>query len=78
MNNQNIEILLERLISVNEQILEKLDDVKYELGAIKEEFNWVGNLTYGKMVNDSLSEITEKLINIESGILSIDINTSST
>ena len=61
MNTENIENLLERLVAINEEISEKLDDVKYDLGAIKEELNWVGEHTYAKVVYQGLNEIAQKL-----------------
>ncbi|WP_095077036.1 hypothetical protein [Pseudomonas sp. Irchel s3h17] len=78
MNTENIEMLLERLVTINEEISGKLDDVKYDLGAIKEELNWVGEHTYAKVVYDGLNDITEKLHAVEMGITSIESNTSST
>ena len=65
MNTENIENLLERLVAINEEISEKLDDVKYDLGAIKEELNWVGEHTYAKVVYQGLNEIAQKLDTVE-------------
>lgn len=75
MNTENIEMLLARLVTINEEISEKLDDVKYDLGAIKEEFNWVGEHTYAKVVYDGLNDIAEKLHAVEMGIISIESKT---
>lgn len=77
MNTENIEMLLERLVTINEEISEKLDEVKYELGAIKEELNWVGEHTYAKVVYDGMNDITDKLHAVEMGIIGIEANTTS-
>lgn len=70
MDTQNLELLMERLITVNEEVLSQLTEIKLELSELKEELNWVGEHSYGKIVYDGLNEITSKLD-------SIDFNTSN-
>ena len=76
MDTDVLESLLERLISINEDVLSELSEIKSELSEIKEEFNWIGEHTYGKVVYDGINEISSKLDSVESGISNIDINTS--
>jgi hypothetical protein len=65
MDTQNLELLMERLITVNEKVLSELTEIKSELSDLKEEFNWVGEHTYGKVVYDGINEIASKLDSIE-------------
>ncbi|MGA4532182.1 hypothetical protein ACPA1H_17740 [Ectopseudomonas chengduensis] len=77
MNTENIELLLEKLININEAILDKLDDVKYEVSTIKDELDWIKEHSYAKVVYDGIHEISSKLDTIEMGISSIDANTAN-
>ena len=61
MDNLDIELLLERLISVNERILEKLEDIGSDIDSIKNELNWIEEHSYAKIVYDGLNEISNKL-----------------
>lgn len=76
MNTENLEYLLEKLIAVNEQILETVLDIKTEVQDINKELNWVEEHSYAKVVYDSLNTIERKLDSIDSGISNIDINTT--
>lgn len=77
MSNESIELLLERLININEAILDKLDDIKNEVTTIKDELDWSQDYSYAKIVNDGLNEITTKLEIIEMEVSSIESNTAS-
>jgi hypothetical protein len=70
VSSEHIEMLLERLVTVNEAILDKLEDIKCDVGIIKEELNWVGENTYAQVVANRLHEI-------QLGIIGIESNTSS-
>ncbi|MEH0666018.1 hypothetical protein H4F18_06895 [Vibrio scophthalmi] len=76
MKTENLEYLLEKLIAVNEQILETVLDIKTEVQDINKELNWVEEHSYAKVVYDSLNTIERKLDSIDSGISNIDINTT--
>jgi len=65
MDTENIEMLLSRLIEVNENISNQLADVKAELGEIRSELNWAEDLAFAKQVNDSLNSIDLHLSSIE-------------
>ena len=65
MNTENIEILLENLISVNEKILDELCEIKSGISEITNELNWVGEHTYAKVVHDELNNISTKLESID-------------
>ncbi|QXH54306.1 hypothetical protein [Pseudomonas maumuensis] len=71
MSNENIETLLERLVAINEEVSQKLDDIKYDLSEIKNELNWVGEHSYAKVVYDGLNNIEMRLIGIESNTSSL-------
>ena len=71
MSTENIETLLERLVAINEEVSQKLDDIKYDLSEIKNELNWVGEHSYAKVVYDGLSNIEMRLIGIESNTSSL-------
>lgn len=64
MNTEHLEYLLSTLINVNENILESLNDIKYDINTIKEELNWVEDHSYAKKVCDSLHQIELNLIDI--------------
>ncbi|MBC3435748.1 hypothetical protein HU735_10005 [Pseudomonas sp. BW16M2] len=66
MSTENIEMLLERLVAINEEVSQKLDDIKYDLSEIKNELNWVGEHSYAKVVYDGLNNIEMRLMGIES------------
>lgn len=70
MDNINIEMLLENLISVNEQILDALNDIKWDISSIKNELDWTQEYSHAKKVYEGLNEISDKLD-------TIDINTSN-
>ncbi|KAB2825909.1 hypothetical protein [Aliivibrio finisterrensis] len=76
MSTENLEYLLERLITVNEQILETVTDIKSEVQEINKELNWVEEHSYAKVIYDGLNAIESKLDTIDSGISNIDINTT--
>lgn len=65
MGTENLETLLERLIEVNESILNEMSEIKTGIEEIKDELNWVGDHSYAKMVYDGLNEIESKLSEIE-------------
>ncbi|BAN54489.1 MULTISPECIES: hypothetical protein [Pseudomonas] len=71
MSTENIETLLERLVAINEEVSQKLDDIKYDLSEIKNELNWVGEHSYAKVVYDGLNNIEMRLIGIESNTSSL-------
>jgi len=71
MSTENIEMLLERLVAINEEVSQKLDDIKYDLSEIKNELNWVGEHSYAKVVYDGLNSIEMRLIGIESNTSSL-------
>lgn len=71
MSTENIETLLERLVAINEEVSQKLDDIKYDLSEIKNELNWVGEHSYAKVVYDGLNDIEMRLIGIESNTSSL-------
>ncbi|WP_286914738.1 MULTISPECIES: hypothetical protein [unclassified Pseudomonas] len=71
MSTENIETLLERLVAINEEISQKLDDIKYDLSEITNELNWVGEHSYAKVVYDGLNNIEMRLIGIESNTSSL-------
>ncbi|WP_305811426.1 hypothetical protein [Photobacterium leiognathi] len=72
MSTENLEYLLEKLISVNEQILETVIDIKSEVQNINKELNWVEEYSYAKMVYGSLKEIELKLFSIDSGVSTVE------
>ena len=76
MSTENLEYLLERLITVNEQILETVIDIKSEVEDINKELNWVEEHSYAKVIYDGLNAIESKLDTIDLGISNIDINTT--
>jgi hypothetical protein len=83
MNTENIEILLESLITVNQQILLELIDVKGDISEIKvgiseiiKELDWSEDLSLGGKINDSLTGIESSLDSINIDTSSIDSNTS--
>lgn len=76
MSTENLEYLLERLITVNEQILETVTDIKSEVQEINKELNWVEEHSYAKVIYDGLNAIESKLDTIDLGISNIDINTT--
>jgi hypothetical protein len=83
MNTENIEILLESLITVNQQILLELIDVKGDISEIKvgiseiiKELDWSEDLSLGGKINDSLTSIESSLDSINIDTSSIDSNTS--
>jgi hypothetical protein len=71
MSTENIETLLERLVAINEEVSQKLDDIKYDLSEIKNELNWVGEHSYAKVVYDGLNNIEMRLMGIESNTSSL-------
>ncbi|GAA0348172.1 hypothetical protein GCM10009092_10700 [Bowmanella denitrificans] len=56
--------LLERLVQVNEQILEKLFDIQNELSTITNELDWTKEHSHSKMQLEWLEEIDTKLYEI--------------
>lgn len=71
MDTENIEMLLSRLIEVNENISDQISDLKAELSEIRSELNWAEDLTFAKQVNDSLSSIELHLSGIEINVSSL-------
>lgn len=71
MSTENIETLLERLVAINEEVSQKLDDIKYHLSEIRNELNWVGEHSYAKVMYDGLNNIEMRLIGIESNTSSL-------
>ncbi|WP_236184700.1 hypothetical protein [Pseudomonas juntendi] len=71
MSAENIEMLLGRLVTINEQVSQKLDDIKYDLSEIKNELSWVGEHSCAKVVYDGLNSIEMRLIGIESNTSSL-------
>lgn len=71
MSTENIETLLERLVAINEEVSQKLDDIKYDLSEIRNELNWVGEHSYAKVMYDGLNNIEMRLIGIESNTSSL-------
>ncbi|WP_233010733.1 hypothetical protein [Rheinheimera faecalis] len=57
--------LLERLVFINENVLETLNDIKLELSAIKEELDWTKEHSHSKVQLDQLVEIQSILSEIE-------------
>lgn len=94
MELYKIEHLLEQMVSINQNLLDEIMDLKVEvaemkaelnhedgglaktLEGIKEEFNWIGEYTYGKMVRSKLNTIRSSLLDIDGKLSNIDINTS--
>ena len=69
MQTSKLENLLERLITVNEEMLEKLNHINGNLIEVHTELNWVEKHSSARMIYDGLSEISSLLNNI-------DINTT--
>lgn len=69
MDTSELELLLTQLISVNEQILDELRDVKFDISEIKDELSWI-------KPNSFADRVCEKLSDIEMGISGIETNTS--
>ena len=63
MNNE-VNQYLQQLVSLNENILEALIDIKSDLGEIREELNWTSEHSHSKMHLDKLEEIDSKLFDI--------------
>lgn len=47
MDLDNVEFLLEQLVSINQDLLIEVKDLKAE---VKEELNWTGTHTYGNIM----------------------------
>lgn len=63
--SDDVVVLLERLVQINERVLEKLDEVKLELSAITNELDWEKEHSHSKVHLDKLKEIESKLFNFE-------------
>jgi len=63
--NEEVIALLERLVLVNENVLDTLCDIKSELATINEELDWTKEHSHSKMHLDKLEEIESKLFEIE-------------
>jgi len=70
MNDVESIALLERLVQVNEEVMEALHDIKFEVSTIASELNWTKEHSHSKMHLNKLEEIESKLFDIE-------LNTSS-
>jgi hypothetical protein len=68
MDTEKLECLLERLVTTNEMILDELRDIRSGISELKDEFNWAGEFTYGKMVYEGLNSIESNLDSVESSI----------
>lgn len=62
--NEETNQYLERLVSLNESILEALFDIKYDLADVIEELDWSKELSHSKMHLDKLEEIDCKLFDL--------------
>lgn len=63
--NEKVIALLERLVLVNENVLDTLCDIKSELATINEELDWTKEDSHSKMHLGKLEEIESKLFEIE-------------
>ena len=70
---ENVELLLENLVSINSQILDELRDMKSDISSILEELNWAGEHTFAEKVTDGLTEIESSLDAIDTSICSLDV-----
>ncbi|GAA0538817.1 hypothetical protein GCM10009098_02940 [Rheinheimera aquimaris] len=62
--NEEANQYLQQLVSLNENILEALLDIKSDLTEIREELNWTKEHSHSKMHLDKLEEIDSKLFDI--------------
>jgi hypothetical protein len=61
LNDSNIEALLIQLVEQNATIADRLADVIDELKELREEFNWVREHSFGKVLVDHLASIEGEL-----------------
>lgn len=71
MDTENVEMLLVRLVEINENMSEQMSDIKNELSEIRSELNWAEDLSFSKQVYEALSSIDSHLGTIESDISSL-------
>lgn len=69
MDLTTLESLIGELISVNEQILDRLDDIRSELSEVRMEVDWSEE-------SSSAKQILERLDSIESHTFSTSLNTT--
>ena len=69
MDLTTLESLIGELISVNEQILDRLDDIRSELSEVRMEVDWSEE-------SSSAKQILERLDSIESNTFSTSLNTT--
>lgn len=62
--NEETNQYLQKLVSLNESILETLFEIKTDLAEVKEELNWTKEHSHSKMHLDKLEEIDSKLFDI--------------
>jgi len=67
MNEEAI-ALLERLVLVNENILDTLSDIKFQLATLNDEFDWTKDNSYSKTHLDKLEEIEARIYSVELNI----------
>ncbi len=63
--NENIEALLENLVSINAEILSTLQDIKADIGTIKNELDYTREDTHSGVHLDKLDQIESALADIE-------------
>ena len=65
MNTELIEALLSRLVDVNENILESINDLRGDIKEIKDELNWINDHSFASTllnrIDEASSNISEEL-----------------
>ena len=66
MELYTVENLLERMVSINQDLLTEIRELNAEVTAVKAELNHFTGSSYGQMVYEGLNTIERKLDSIDS------------
>ena len=64
MDTENLELLMERLISINEQILDRLDSIQSDMAEVRRELDSTVQYSYAQASLNDLHNIIMELQNI--------------
>jgi len=64
MDTENLELLMERLISINEQMLDRLDSIQSDMAEVRRELDSTVQCSYAQASLNDLHNIITELQNI--------------